>query len=128
MANKRSIILIIDDNEDVRRLLELILYRKHIILKAGRGESGLSLLKEHDVQVVLLDMRLPDMNGLEVLNEIKKRFPDIDVIMISAVKEVDIAERAFMLGAYTYITKTFDYDEVNSLVGECLEKRKLQRV
>ncbi len=121
MSNKSSTVLIIDDNECVCTLLERILYKRHIILTADCASTGLSLLREHDVQIVLLDIRLPDINGIEVLNKIKRQSPHIEVIMISGVKEAEVVARAFELGAYHFMTKTFHYDEVNALVGKCLE-------
>ncbi|MBN4054709.1 sigma-54-dependent Fis family transcriptional regulator, partial [Nitrospira defluvii] len=127
MSNLGTTILIVDDDEGIRDTLEVILQKNYVVLKADTGKSALSLITEHEVQVVLLDVLLPDMNGLDVLKEIKDRFLDIEVIMISAVKEVGTAVQAIKLGAYHYITKSFDYDEVLSLVEKVVERQRNSR-
>ncbi len=127
MTNLETTILIVDDDEGIRDTLEAILQQNHTIYKADSGKSALSLITEHQVQIVLLDVLLLDMNGLEVLKEIKDRFSDVEVIMISAVKEMGTAVQAIKLGAYHYITKSFDYDEVLSLVEKVVERQKQSR-
>jgi len=121
---KRPTVLIIDDDESIRDTLEAILQKEYQVLKAPTGESGLQLIQSHEIQIVLLDLLLPDINGLEVLKQIKDRFSDIEVIMITAVKEVGTAVQAMKLGAYHYITKSFDYDEILALVGKVVERQR----
>lgn len=124
MPDKYTTVLVVDDDEGIRDTLGAILQKKYAVLKAEGGKSALSMLNEHEVQIVLLDILLPDINGLDLLKEIKSRFSDIEVIMISAVKDVGTAVRAVKLGAYHYITKSFEYDEVLSLVEKVVEHQQ----
>ena len=124
MDEKRPTVLIVDDDESMRDTLEAILQKDYNILKAADGQTGLRLIAEHEIQIILLDVLLPDLNGLEVLRLIKDRFQDIEVIMITAVKEVGTAVQAMKLGAYHYITKSFDYEEVLALVGKVVERQR----
>ncbi|MBI3609400.1 MAG: sigma-54-dependent Fis family transcriptional regulator [Nitrospirae bacterium] len=124
MDEKRPTVLIVDDDEGIRDTLEAVLRKDYAVLKAADGRTALQLVNEHEVQIVLLDLLLPDLNGLEVLREIKDRFSDIEVIMITAVKEVGAAVQAMKLGAYHYITKSFDYDEILALVGKVVQRQQ----
>jgi DNA-binding NtrC family response regulator len=121
---KRPTVLIVDDDESIRDTLEAILLKDYAVLKADNGHAALQLVSEKEIQIVLLDLLLPDLNGLEVLRQIKDRFSDIEVIMITAVKDVATAVKAMKLGAYHYVTKTFDYDEVLALVGKVTERQR----
>jgi len=124
---KRPTVLIVDDDESTRDTLEAILQKNYNVLKAPNGHTGLQLIHAHEVQIVLLDILLPDLNGLEILRQIKDRFSDIEVIMITAVKEVGTAVQAMKLGAYHYITKDFDYDEVLALIEKVAERQRNAR-
>ncbi len=108
----------------MRDTLEAILQREYNVLKASDGQTALHLVAEHEISVILLDVLLPDINGLDVLKQIKDRFSDIEVIMITVVKEVESAVRAMKMGAFHYITKSFDYDEVLALVEKAIERRR----
>jgi DNA-binding NtrC family response regulator len=124
VGERRYCILIVDDDESMRDTLEAILQREYDILKAPDGQTALRLVTEHEINVVLLDMMLPDMSGLDVLKQIKDRFSDIEVIMITVVKEVEAAVQAMKQGAFHYMTKSFDYDEVLALVEKAIERRR----
>lgn len=124
MDEKRPTVLIIDDDESIRDTLEAILQKDYHVLKAPNGHTGLQLIHTHEIQIVLLDLLLPDLNGLEILKQIKDRFSDIEVIMITAVKEVGTAVQAMKLGAYHYITKAFDYDEILALIQKVVERQR----
>ncbi|MBI3610194.1 MAG: sigma-54-dependent Fis family transcriptional regulator [Nitrospirae bacterium] len=124
MDEKRPTVLIVDDDESIRDTLEVILQKDYTVLKTADGRSALQLVNDQEIQIVLLDLLLPDLNGLEVLQQIKDRFSDIEVIMITAVKEVGAAVQAMKLGAYHYITKSFDYDEILALVGKVVERQR----
>ena len=101
-----------------------ILQKDYAVLKAETGHAGLQLVSEKEIHIVLLDLLLPDLNGLEVLKQIKDRFSDIEVIMITAVKDVATAVKAMKLGAYHYVTKSFDYDEILALIGKVVERQR----
>ncbi|MBI3994957.1 MAG: sigma-54-dependent Fis family transcriptional regulator [Nitrospirae bacterium] len=124
MDEKRTTILIVDDDESMRDTLEAILQKDYSVLKADTGHAALQLVREKEIQIVLLDLLLPDLNGLEVLRQIKDRFSDIEVIMITSVRDVGAAVQAMKLGAYHYVTKAFDYDEILALVGKVVERQR----
>jgi DNA-binding NtrC family response regulator len=111
----------------MRDTLTAILRRDYRVLRAATGEIGLSILDRETVDVVLLDVRLPGMGGFEVLQEIKETQRLVEVIMISAINEVETAVRAMKLGAYHYITKDFEYDAVLSLVRNASDRTDLHR-
>lgn len=127
MHNVKLLVLVVDDDEGIRDLLEAILHKHYEVITAERGKMAIELIKKHPVQIVLLDVLMPDINGLEVLKEIKEKFSDLEVIMISAVKEISTAVQAVKLGAYHYITKSFDYDEVLSLIQKVVNHQRNTR-
>jgi DNA-binding NtrC family response regulator len=127
MIEKRSTVLIVDDDESMRETLEAILKKDYMVIKAEDGETALRIAEAEEVNVILLDIMLPGMGGLEVLEKIKERFEDIDVIMITVVKEIDSVVKAMKLGAYDYIGKDFDYDEVLTLMDRVIEKQMKDR-
>jgi DNA-binding NtrC family response regulator len=120
-------VLIVDDDEGMRDTLTAILRREYRVLRASTGESGLAILDRENVDVVLLDVRMPGIGGFEVLTRIKESQRLVEVIMISAINEVETAVRAMKLGAYHYITKDFEYDAVLSLVGNASDRTDLRR-
>jgi len=120
-------VLIIDDDEGMRDTLTAILRRDYRVLRAATGESGLAVLAKETVDVVLLDVRMPGIGGFDVLREVKETERLVEVIMISAINEVETAVQAMKLGAYHYITKDFEYDAVLSLVRNASERSALNR-
>ena len=127
MKDRRPTILIVDDDEGIRDTLEAILRDRYSVIKVEDGENALKVVADKEVKVILLDIRLPGINGLEVLETVKGRYEDIEVIMITVVREIDTAVKAMKLGAYDYITKEFNYDEVVNLVDRAIEKQTLDK-
>lgn len=127
MEPRKPTILVVDDDQGVRDTLGLILKKRFHLITAADGESALELLKTHTVDVVLLDIRLPGIDGLEVLKRIKESYDSIEVIMITVVRDIETAVRAIKLGAYDYMTKEFKYDAVENLIHRVLEKQSLLR-
>ncbi len=127
MASKAKTILIVDDDEGMRDTLSAILKRDYEVLTAATGEAGLSALAKTDVNLMLLDVRMPRMSGLEVLKVIHDHYSEVEVIMVSALNEVEVAVQAMKDGAYHYITKEFDYDGLRSLVRNALQRQELSR-
>ncbi|MGA1871645.1 MAG: sigma-54-dependent transcriptional regulator [bacterium] len=117
------VILIVEDNETMRDTLEAILKKSYRVIKAPDGETALRIVKSKEVNLILLDIMLPGKDGLEILKIIKDQYEDIEVIMITVVKDIDTAVKAIKLGAYDYITKDFDYDTILNLSGRALEKQ-----
>ena len=127
MSPKPKTVLVVDDDEGMRDTLRAILKREYLVLTAATGEEGLAVLKREDVDLILLDVRLPGIDGLEVLTIVKENYSLVEVIMVSALSEVEVAVTAMKRGAYHYITKEFDYDSLRSLVRNALERQDLSR-
>ena len=94
MSLKTKTVLITDDDEGMRDTLCAILKRDHKVLLAATGEEALTLLKKEDVDLMLLDVRLPGIGGLEVLKIVRENYSLVEVIMVSAVTEVEVAVQA----------------------------------
>ncbi len=121
-------ILIIDDNENIRVNLAGILSDEgHESIEAADGEQGLKLLNESDVDAVLLDMKLPGIDGLEVLKQIKEKKPEIEVLLISGHGTIADAVQAMKSGAYDFIEKPLSTDRVLIMINHVLEKRNWTR-
>ncbi len=123
----RPIILVVDDEKNVIESFKLLLGDDYKVLAAMNGEEAIGNVKENHLNLVLLDIRMPGMDGMEVLRRIKEIDEQLDVIMVTAVKTVRTAVEAMKLGAYDYITKPFDVDEVIAIVRNVLQKQDLQK-
>jgi two-component system, NtrC family, response regulator AtoC len=127
MTVKAKTVLIVDDDEGMRDTLSVILKRDYRVLRVASGESALPILNKEDIDLVLLDVRLPGISGFEVLRIIKENYSLVEVIMISAISEVETAVQAIKHGAYHYITKDFDYDQLRTFVRNASERQDLNR-
>src|SRR3990172_1497014 len=127
MKDKRLGVMVVDDDQGVRELLDTILKEKYTVMIAATGETALQTLDKVEVNVVLLDLRLPDCEGMDILKTIKERYPNIEVMIISVVKDIEMVIRAMKLGAYHYITKDFDSEEVLALMEKLKEKIEEKR-
>ena len=121
-------ILIVDDDEVVRELLERRLtiegYRCEV---AEKGTTALTRVREDSFKVMLTDIRMPEMNGIELLRAVRTTNPDLQIIMVTGVRETSEAIQAMRLGAYDYVMKPFDLDDVVHGVRRALEKHELIR-
>lgn len=120
-------ILVVDDERGVRESFNMLLKEDFTVLFADTGAAAEELFRKHSVDVVLLDIRLPDADGLELLEAFKERDPLTEVIMVTAVKEIQSAVRAIKMGAYEYVVKPFSVEEVRTVIGRAIEKRNLVR-
>jgi len=127
MTHKPKTVLIVDDDEGMRDTLTAILKREYRILTASTGEAALPILNREDVDLMLLDIRLPGISGFEVLRIVKENYSLVEVLMISAITEIETAVQAMKHGAYHYINKDFDYDQLRSLVRNASERQDLNR-
>ena len=127
MSHKPKTVLIVDDDEGMRDTLTAILKREYRVLRTSSGEAALPILNREDVDLMLLDVRLPGITGFEVLRIVKENYSLVEVIMISAINEIETAVQAMKHGAYHYITKDFDYDQLRSLVRNASERQDLNR-
>ncbi len=123
----RPVILVVDDDPGLRESFRLILEDEYDLLEAADGLTALETVRSHQVDLVLLDIRLPDLDGIEVLERIKALDENLEVILVTAVQTVRTAVAAMKLGAFDYLTKPFEEEEILSLVRRVLEKRALDR-
>ena len=120
MANPK--ILICDDEEGIRESLKLILGDHYGLVTVDSGDMALEVLSHsQEIKVVLLDIKMPKTNGLDVLQEIKEKFPHIKIIMVTGYKSVETAAEAARLGASGYIVKPFKSQEILETVKKNLE-------
>jgi len=127
MGEARARILIVDDEAHLRDSLRFLLSPTYQLYFAANGTEALKLVTKVSPDLVLLDMRLPDISGLDVLKHIKETDRSIEVVMVTAVNTVSRAVEAIKLGAYDYLTKPFDIEGIQTLISKVLEKRSLQR-
>src|SRR5579863_9639265 len=120
-------ILVVDDESEIREGLELLLNLEgYTTSSAETGEAGLAKLEEAPFDLVLLDVSLPGRNGLDLLRDIRRRDPNLSVILITAYGSIDMARAAFKSGAQDYITKPWSNDELLVQVAQAVEGRRLR--
>jgi two-component system, NtrC family, response regulator PilR len=121
-------ILVVDDERSMRELLMIVLRREgHRVYLAENGAAAVGVLEKNAVDVLISDIKMPGMSGVEVLREAKRIDPDIVGIMITAYASTDTAVEALRLGAYDYLTKPFDVEELKAKVNNALERRALRQ-
>lgn len=109
MAKANMTVLVIDDQPGIRRLLtEVLTEEGYMVVTAINGIEGLNKAKEVQPDVILMDMKMPGMDGIETLREIKRLNQGEAIIMMTAYGELDLINQARELGAYGYVTKPFD--------------------
>ena len=118
-------LLIVDDEKNIRLSLAT-LFQKHQVQTAASGREAMEVLATDDFDLVLSDYRMAEMNGLELLREIKSRFPATTVILMTAYATVQNAVAIMKAGAHDYLTKPFSTDQVEHVVAQALEIRHLQ--
>ncbi len=115
-------ILVIDDEQGIRSVLSDVLTDEGFqVLVAGTGKDGLKLLEKEDVDLIILDVWLPDASGIEVLQEIISRKIDIPVVVISGHANIDVAVKAVTLGAYDFLEKPLSIDKLMNVINNALE-------
>ena len=126
MTRKQFFILVVDDEEAVRYMLSsLITSAGYTVDTATDGVTAINALQTKLFHVVLCDVKMPKVDGVEVLKFAKNNFPSIEVIMLTGIGDVKIAVECMKLGAYDFITKPSTSDELLSTVGRALERRQL---
>jgi DNA-binding NtrC family response regulator len=125
--NHKANVLVVDDEKGLRDSMHLLLRDDHNVHLAKSGKEAVETIKNHPIDLVLLDIRLPEIDGIEILSIIKGIDESIEVIMVTAVVMVKKAVHAIRLGAYDYITKPFDIEALQEQVAKALEKKMLVR-
>ena len=121
-------LLVTDDEQGIRQLLTLVFEREgHSVRAAEGGRRALQLLREESADLIISDVKMPDMNGIELLRAARELLPDVAVVMMTAFATVETAREAFKLGADDFIQKPFDVDELKLIVTKALEKLDLVR-
>src|ERR1700676_4432046 len=126
-ANNMPTILIVEDEAKMRRLLELNLGEDGLhTLSAGDAEAGLKILRENNVDLVVTDLKLPGMNGLEFLQAIKGQNPAMPVVVMTAFGTVETAVEAMKAGASDYVLKPFSLNEMRMVIHKELDVHRLR--
>ncbi|MFZ2937698.1 MAG: sigma-54 dependent transcriptional regulator, partial [Candidatus Omnitrophota bacterium] len=121
-------ILIVDDNQDMRFTLSNILKEEgYETITAGDGERAIKEVKHKSPNLVLLDIKLPGMDGMKILEDMKKIDKDLIIIMLTAFGDVQGAVRAMKIGAFDYITKPFDNEEIVLIIKKALQTQYLSK-
>jgi len=123
----RPVVLVVDDDAGLRESFRLILEDDYEVLEAPDGARALETIRTTQVDLVLLDIRLPDVDGIAVLGEIKALDEHVEGILVTAVQTVRTAVAAMKLGAFDYVTKPFEEEEILPLARRAVEKRALGR-
>jgi len=122
---KKNTILVVDDEHGVRQSFNMVLKDEYNLLLAGTGQEAIDIFTKNSIDMILLDICLPDSDGLELLEKFKEADPKTEIIMVTAVNEVQTAVKAIKLGAYEYIIKPFIVDDILTVIGRALEKQSL---
>ncbi|MGE3681386.1 MAG: sigma-54-dependent transcriptional regulator [Bdellovibrionales bacterium] len=123
----KSRILVVDDEESIREFLEIMLRKEGFeVTCAEDGQKALDLIKKKSFDMVISDLQMPNMTGIELLKNIKDQYPDMLFLMITAFGTTETAVEAMKLGAYDYITKPFKIDEVRININNALRSRNLE--
>ena len=121
-------ILVIDDEEVVLRSCQRILADDaHVVETASGSLEGLRKVDGGGFDLVVLDIKMPHKDGIEVVRDIKEKHPEVEVIMVTGLSEVQTAVKAMKLGAFDYLSKPFDPDELQHVVDRALERQRLRR-
>ena len=121
-------ILIVDDEKSMRELLSIMLTKEgYLVSSADNGENALRAIQAEIFDLVITDIRMPAINGIELLKAVKELSPETVVIVITAYASTETAVDAMKLGAYDYITKPFKNEEIRLIIQKALEKRSLRK-
>jgi nitrogen regulation protein NR(I) len=127
MLPERKQVLIVDDEPNLRKILSAQLTRDgYDALTAEDGEQGLHLLREHHIDLIITDLKMPKVDGMTLLKRALEIEPELPVVLITAHGTIDTAVEALKRGAFDFVTKPFDKDEVRQIVAKALKTRELR--
>jgi signal transduction histidine kinase len=121
---ERATLLIVDDEAGPRESLRIVFKDRYNCVLASCAREGVECARQNTVDVAILDIRMPDLSGVEVLRELKKIDPDIEVIMLTGYETVETARSALRLGAADYLNKPFDVFSIRELIEQCVARRQ----
>ncbi len=123
----KSRILVVDDEESIREFLDIMLRKEgYEVTTAEDGQKAIELLKKKTVDMIISDLQMPNVTGMELLKHVKTNYPDVMFLMITAFGSTENAVEAMKIGAYDYITKPFKLDEVRLNIYNALKSRNLE--
>ena len=122
---QKATVLVIDDRENMLKMMRDLLGEAFEVKTSSKGRQGLEMFQRSPTDLVVTDIRMPDMDGMEVLRRIKKDSPATEVVLMTAYGEVAQAVEALKAGAYDYVTKPFEPDEMILTLQKALERRRL---
>lgn len=115
--------LIVDDEQDVvDNVKELFELRNYSVITATSGTEALELVKKESPNIIILDIRMPDISGMEVLKEVKKNYPKTRVIMLTGVEDEETKDKAMSLGASGYLTKPYSFSELIEMSRKLIQE------
>jgi two-component system, NtrC family, response regulator AtoC len=127
MLPERKQVLIVDDEPNLRKILSAQLSRDgYDVMTANDGEEGLAALKDHHIDLVITDLKMPKVDGMTLLKKALEEDPELPVVLITAHGTIDTAVEALKSGAFDFVTKPFDKDEVRQIVAKALKTRDLR--
>ena len=121
-------VLVVEDKENMLEMVRQILASHHDVTTAVDGTGALALLETHAFDVVLTDVRMPGADGYEVVRRTKERWPSTEIIMMTAFASIPAAVEAIRQGAYDYIQKPFDPDDLSLVVARALERKRSREI
>ncbi len=128
MNDHKARVLIVDDEQSLRDMLSVLLQREgYIVDQACNGEEALKQIAAYSYDLIISDIRMPRLSGIDLLRRLRKQDDETTVVMITAFSSTEEAVEAMKLGAYDYITKPFKNDEIRLVIKNALERRQLQR-
>ncbi|MBU4316637.1 MAG: sigma-54 dependent transcriptional regulator [Proteobacteria bacterium] len=126
MSDKIQILFVDDEENNCKAFVRLMrLEKQYEVAIALNGLEALESLKKTPADIVITDMKMPEMDGLSLLKEIRERYPDVFVIVVTGHASVENAVKAMKLGAYDYLTKPFDFDVINMILGKISEHARV---
>ena len=124
--NSFRVLLVDDEEEFLRTVMKRLKKRDVNAIGAGNGDEALRQLAQHPVDVVVLDVKMPGMDGIQTLREIKERFPLVEVVMLTAHASMEVAIEGMELGAFDYLMKPVDIDELLYKLQDAYKKKSIQ--
>lgn len=120
-------LLVVDDEEDFRETVVKRMVKRHVIAQgAESGEKALEWLADNEVDVVVLDVRMPGMDGIQALQEIKRRYPLVEVVMLTGHASMELAIEGMELGAFDYLMKPIEMDALLYKIQDAHKKKSIQ--